>query len=86
MQSVEKVLTGLELNNKPRLLVFNKCDQVHPMDVVRFGEGENAVAISALKREGFDTLLKKSAEYLWPEDSEGFVPSPEIQTWSPSLD
>jgi GTP-binding protein HflX len=86
MQSVEKVLTGLELDNKPRLLVFNKCDQVHPMDVIRFGEGENAVAISALKREGFDALLKKAAEYLWPEDSEGLLPSAEATDWQPSLD
>ena len=86
MQSVEKVLRDLELDNKPRLLVFNKCDQVHPMDKVRFGEGENAVAISALKRDGFDALLKKAAAYLWPDDSAQLFEAPQTQRWEPSLD
>ena len=86
MQSVEKVLRDLELENKPRLLVFNKCDQIHPMDVERFGEGENAVAISALKREGFDALLKKAAAYLWPGDSAQLFTPPSETKWTPSLD
>ena len=86
MQSVEKVLRALELENKPRLLVFNKCDQIHPMDVERFGEGENAVTISALKRDGFDALLKKAAEYIWPDDSAQLFAPPPPSRWEPSLD
>ncbi len=85
MQSVEKVLRDLKLDEKPRLLVFNKCDQVHPLDAERLGEGENAVAISALNKEGFKELLKKAALYIWPVNSGSASPSDSSQGWSPEV-
>ena len=84
MQSVEKVLEDLKLTDKPRLLVFNKCDLIHPLDAERFGEGENAVAISALRKEGFETLLRKAAIYLWPVEVAS-AKSGATNGWSPEL-
>ena len=84
MSSVEKVLSDLDLKDKPRLLVFNKCDEIHPMDAIRFGEEDNSVAISALKKEGFRELLKKAALYLWPSSEADTTKS--AAPWSPNLE
>jgi len=60
MAAVDRILTDLDVHEKPRLIVFNKADQVAEPDIIgpvcrRF----EAVAISALDRETFAPLTDR---------------------------
>ncbi|MDP6945093.1 MAG: GTPase HflX, partial [Myxococcota bacterium] len=60
MEAVDRVLTDLDVHEKPRLIVFNKRDQVPDQSVIdpvcrRF----DAVAISALQRDTFAPLTER---------------------------
>jgi GTP-binding protein HflX len=57
MDAVGRVLTDLELNSIPRLIVMNKADAVEPSVLEGLCLRHDAVAVSALKREGLDRLL-----------------------------
>ena len=63
MDAVGRVLTDLELNAIPRLVVMNKADAVERSVLESLCHRHDAVAVSALKREGLDRLLE-SAEAL----------------------
>lgn len=57
MDAVIRVLTDLELNSVPRLVVMNKIDAVEPPLLEALCRRYDAVGVSALKREGLDHLL-----------------------------
>ncbi len=63
-RAVEAVLSGLDLEGTPRLLVFNKLDR-DPDAARALAHREGGVAVSARTREGFPELLARCEEVLW---------------------
>jgi GTP-binding protein HflX len=63
--AAQGILTELELNTIPRLLVFNKEDRVDSGFVGQWCRRYNAVSISALKGENLDNLLSRIEGVLW---------------------
>lgn len=57
IRAVDKILTELEYNRIPRLLVFNKIDRVDPDARDDLLVGRDALAISALQGDGVEALL-----------------------------
>jgi GTP-binding protein HflX len=57
MDAVSRILTDLELDSIPRLTVLNKADMVERPLVESLCLRHDAIAVSALKREGLDQLL-----------------------------
>ncbi len=57
--AVEKILAGLGLAGKRRILVMNKIDRLPPGDghAIAHAHARDAVAVSAAKRDGFPDLL-----------------------------
>jgi GTP-binding protein HflX len=64
MEAVGRVLTDLELNAIPRLIVMNKADAVEPSILESLCLRHDAVAVSALRREGLDKLLSTAENLL----------------------
>ncbi len=64
--AVYKVLEELDAKTKPIITVLNKIDRIAEASVIDRMKGYfgDAVAISALKREGFDGLIASVASYL----------------------
>lgn len=62
--SVEKILLELELNNLPRILVFNKCDLVAVKEVENLCRLHNAIAIVASQKQSLEALLEKIDQQL----------------------
>jgi GTP-binding protein HflX len=58
MDAVGRVLADLDLSSIPRLIVMNKADMVDPALLETLCNRFEAVAVSALRREGLDQLLK----------------------------
>ncbi|MCP4500613.1 MAG: GTPase HflX [Deltaproteobacteria bacterium] len=69
ISAVVKVLEDIGVEDKPRLLVLNKCDSVDEQTAAVSAENLEAAAVSALKRIGFGPLLNRAAEILWQEDA-----------------
>jgi GTP-binding protein HflX len=68
MEAVEDVLRKLSLNEKRRLLVFNKTDRIDGELVGNLAQRYNAVSISCLKKEGIENLVATiEAELSLPE-------------------
>lgn len=65
--AVEKILQDLELQHAPRLLVFNKIDQVPPDELQPLCRRFEALPISALQRKSFAPLLVEMERRFWPE-------------------
>ena len=57
MDAVGKVLADLELSSVPRLVVMNKADMVEAPLMETLCRRFEAVAVSALRREGLDRLI-----------------------------
>lgn len=68
IQAVERILGELELDRIPRLLVFNKTDQVPPEEIAPLCRRFEAVPVSALDRSSFDGLLAELQRRFWPDD------------------
>jgi GTPase len=64
MDAVTRVLADLNLASMPRLLVMNKADLVDAATIERLCRRFDAVAVSALKREGLDRLLQSAESKL----------------------
>ncbi len=64
MEAVGRVLTELELNAIPRLVVMNKADAVDPAALESLCRRHDAVPVSALRREGLDRLLTTAENML----------------------
>ncbi|MBZ4375219.1 GTPase HflX [Corallococcus sp. AS-1-6] len=67
VEAVEKILASLGLMEKPRLMVWNKADQLSADEVETLLRSKGGVAISAVKREGLATLLAKADTTLFAE-------------------
>ena len=71
VEAVEKVLEGLDLLKRPRLLAWNKAD------VLPFGaledrvRGRGGVAVSAVRGTGFEVLLHHADRMLFTEGAAG---------------
>lgn len=63
--SVENILNDLKISNKPRLIIFNKIDKVSIEDVSNISSRYDAVAVSAIKPDSLNPLLKAIERYLW---------------------
>ncbi len=59
MSAVDEILIGLELNNKPRLKVFNKVDRVDAEQARSIARRHDGVVISALDRSSLSGLLDR---------------------------
>lgn len=66
--SVEKILEDLDLGTRPRLLVFNKIDQVDSDDLPHLCRRYQAIPVSAFDRHTFQQLLQELQQRFWPED------------------
>ncbi|OQX88076.1 MAG: GTPase HflX [Candidatus Omnitrophica bacterium 4484_70.2] len=68
ISAVEEVLKELELERKPKILIFNKIDKISPslLENIKVKYPE-AVFVSALKKINLDLLLKKIKETLFLE-------------------
>ncbi|MDM7997905.1 MAG: GTPase HflX [Acidobacteriota bacterium] len=64
MDAVGRVLTELELNAIPRLVIMNKADAVAPAILQSLCHRHDAIPISALRREGLDRLLEAAENLL----------------------
>lgn len=72
--AVERILQELKLGTLPRLLVFNKVDRVPPNEVAALCRRFDAIAVSALNRSTFTSLLAALQQRFWPQETseEGF--------------
>ncbi len=59
---VEKVLSDLAVNERPRLHVFNKIDRLEPDSLASLVRGNGQVYVSALTGTGLDELLRRVDE------------------------
>jgi GTP-binding protein HflX len=66
IKSVEKILSDLNLAEKPVLLAFNKEDLANRDEVEGVCKRYNAISISALKPETLHKFLNAIENMLWP--------------------
>lgn len=66
--AVEKILADLDLARIPRLLVFNKIDQVPVEEVAPLCRRFQAIGVSALDRSSFVPLMQALQARCWVED------------------
>lgn len=67
VSAVVEILNQLELAEKPRLMVFNKCDRLARHEAERRADEHDALCLSALDRTSFDAFLLTVAQELWRE-------------------
>jgi GTP-binding protein HflX len=67
LESVERLLTELNLAEIPRLLVLNKTDLLEPYEADALARRFNGVAVSAAKRRGLAELVQAAEERLGRE-------------------
>lgn len=70
IESVERILKDLGLDEKPRILVFNKIDRVEEEMVNNVLLRYEGVAISAINRDTFNPLIESIERRLWSEELE----------------
>ena len=69
--SVETILAEIELDTKPRLLVFNKTDLLEPAIADNLCQLHNAYGVSALERGSLRPLLRAIEARLWHSQTGG---------------
>jgi len=67
VEAVEQILDTLGLLSKPRILVWNKADRVHPELAGTLARTRGGVAISATTGAGLQALLHKADRTLFAE-------------------
>ncbi len=67
--AVETILQDLELQQTPRLLVFNKVDLLPADEVTHLCRRYRALPISALDRSTFMPLLREMERRFWPDEN-----------------
>jgi GTP-binding protein HflX len=67
MQAVEGILAELDLEEKPRLTLFNKSDLLDPEELASLCRVYRNLAVSALDRATLSPLLKEIERHLWKE-------------------
>ncbi len=65
IESVDNILKELNLSDKPRILVFNKIDRAMDLDIANIVSNYDAVAISAVNPETFNSLLNAVEYQIW---------------------
>jgi GTP-binding protein HflX len=65
--AVERILAELELDDPPRLLVFNKIDRLEAEELAQRNRAYDAIAISALDEESTRPLMQAIEQRLWLE-------------------
>ena len=65
IRSVEGILADLELSDKPRLLVWNKCDRLPADEVEHLTRVSGGFAVSALDRATLGPMLLAIERALW---------------------
>lgn len=72
--TTNKLLTELELDSVPRLLVFNKTDAFDEMLGKAFAHARGGIAVSALDRATLRPLLRRMGAMLFDEHGEDVIP------------
>ena len=67
MDSVENILTELQLHEKSRILVFNKIDRIRTEEAMNLAMRYHAVTICARDSSTFNPLLRAIEENIWSE-------------------
>ncbi|MFT3840964.1 MAG: GTPase HflX [Myxococcaceae bacterium] len=67
VQAVERILHELELDTRPRLLVWNKADRCSEIELKALVRVRGGVAISAAQKTGIEALLQKAERTLFAE-------------------
>jgi GTP-binding protein HflX len=62
--AVERILSSLDVEGTPRLLVYNKADRA-PDAARTLALRDDGVAVSAVTRQGFSELLARCEQILW---------------------
>jgi GTPase len=81
IEAVERILRGLGLEDKKRLLVFNKADRLPAGEAEAIAHQRDGLAVSATTRAGLSDLLHRCDRLLW---AEGRVPFAEVEASAPS--
>jgi GTP-binding protein HflX len=67
IRAVETILTDLEMDDIPRLMVLNKMDLVAPEVVANLARAHEAVAIAARDRRTLPRLIERLQEVIWDQ-------------------
>ncbi len=73
VRAVDEILADLGLSEKPRLLVLNKVDRLPPGEGAALAHARDAVAVSALARDGLGDLLHRCDRILWADGKVAFA-------------
>jgi GTP-binding protein HflX len=73
VKAVDAILGELGLSDKPRLLLLNKIDRLPPGEGAALAHARDAVAISAVTREGLPELLHRCDRILWADGKVAFA-------------
>jgi GTP-binding protein HflX len=82
--AVETILASLGLDEKQRLLVFNKVDRLPAGEGAAIAAAHDGVAVSAVTRDGLSDLLLRCDRVLWARPAEGSTPAPKRPADGPS--
>tara|TARA_B100001750_G_scaffold141657_2_gene112966 strand:+ start:114 stop:1853 length:1740 start_codon:yes stop_codon:yes gene_type:complete len=67
--TTERLLVDLGLERLPRLVVFNKADQLDPRRAAAMAMSRDGVAVSALKPETLEPLIRRVSRILAEQDA-----------------
>jgi GTPase len=73
IEAVERILRDLGLEEKKRLLVFNKADRLPPGEGDAIAHQRDGLAISAVTRAGLSELLHRCDRLLWADGRVAFA-------------
>ncbi len=68
IRAVDRILSDLDLEEIPRILVFNKIDLIPAEEVAPLCRRFEAIAVSAQRRKTFADLLREMEERCWGEE------------------
>jgi GTP-binding protein HflX len=71
MESVDKLLNEIGLEEIPRLVIFNKADLVNPLWAKVIAARFKGVVCSALDAGTFADLLQEIEKRIWSEEDTG---------------
>jgi len=68
IRAVDRILSDLDLEEIPRILVFNKIDLIPDEEIAPLCRRFEAIAVSAQRRKTFADLLREMEERCWGEE------------------
>jgi GTP-binding protein HflX len=68
VRAVDRILRDLELDDIPRLLVFNKTDLIPEEEIAPYCRRFDAIPVSARDRSTFGDLLREMEERCWGQE------------------